>query len=247
MRNGRVDVPTSNGTTMTFYADELVVCSTLGGLSYKISSVSATIDISVNSIGGINVGPNVNNGFAAIYAIYNPTSGSVMLTGVDCTDSTQSEIYPRAMPVGYSASALVSIVRISGRKLTAFRQRDRTVNYSVQLPGYQLMITKDSAIKDPVVTFDLDVPYGIKEAICTAHLQAACYSQINYSVYIAHHGLLGLSVTKMSPVTFELIYDSSMFYITPIYGRKLSIVTTTAGVTGDTVVSFSIYEAGYKF
>lgn len=108
-RNARMSV-TAASASATFQADELVVDSALGGSQYRIGSVSASINLSTTGAGGMDTGSAPATGYVAVYVIYNPTSGAVVLLGVDATSVLVPEVYGGAnLPSGYTASALVAV------------------------------------------------------------------------------------------------------------------------------------------
>lgn len=96
--------------TATLTADEVVVQTTLGGKSHKLSSFSQSINLATTGAGGMDTGSAPINGYVALYAIYNPTTGSTALLARDTTSIVATEVYGGAnMPAGYTESALVSV------------------------------------------------------------------------------------------------------------------------------------------
>lgn len=70
------------------------------------------------------------NGYVAIYAIYNPTTGASALLATNATSTKAPEVYSGAnMPAGMKASALVSVwpTNSSGQFINA-RQADRHID-----------------------------------------------------------------------------------------------------------------------
>ncbi|WP_330555432.1 hypothetical protein [Burkholderia multivorans] len=109
MRNGRMSVAAASSTA-TFTADEIIVETALGGLTYRLPSFSKTINLATTGAGGMDTGTAPANGYVALYAIYNPTTGASALLARNATSSAQPEVYGGAnMPAGYTASALVSV------------------------------------------------------------------------------------------------------------------------------------------
>lgn len=108
-RNAKMLI-TAASATATFTADELVVESALGGLSYRLSSFNKTINLGTTGAGGMDTGTAPVSGFVGIYAIYNPTTGASALLATNATSAAAPEVYGGAnMPAGYTASALVSV------------------------------------------------------------------------------------------------------------------------------------------
>lgn len=109
MKNLRASVgaPTASAT---FTADQLIVSESLSGRSYRLSAFSKVINLASVGAGGMDVGTAPVNGFVAIYAIYNPSTGVSALLATNATAARQPEVYGGAnMPSGFTASALISV------------------------------------------------------------------------------------------------------------------------------------------
>ncbi|HEN3657818.1 TPA: hypothetical protein U5E24_001562 [Yersinia enterocolitica] len=118
-RNAKMSVTVASATA-TFTADELIVQTALGGRQYKLSSFSKTINLATTGAGGMDTGTVPAAGFVALYAIYNPTTQVSALLA--------PEVYGGAnMPAGYTASALVSVWRITSSTFVIGYQVDRRI------------------------------------------------------------------------------------------------------------------------
>ena len=126
-RNARMSV-IAESATATFTADELIVQTALGGRQYKLSSFSNIINLASTGAGGMDTGTVPVTGFVALYAIYNPTTLASGLLAVNATSAVVPEVCAGVMPSGYTASALVSVLRISGSKFTICEQSGRVVS-----------------------------------------------------------------------------------------------------------------------
>ncbi|HDL6864967.1 TPA: tail fiber protein [Yersinia enterocolitica] len=127
-RNAKMSIPAAS-TTATFNADELIVQTALGGLQYKISSFSKTVNLAATGAGGMDTGTVPVTGYVALYAIYNPNSGASALLAVNATSARAPEVYGGTnMPAGYTASALVSAWRVASSQFTIGFQRERHVS-----------------------------------------------------------------------------------------------------------------------
>ena len=130
MRNGRMSI-TSASASGTFTADEIVVESALGGLAYKIASYNKTINLGTTGAGGMDTGSAPASGYVALYAIYNPSTGTAGILAEDTTSSIAPEVYGgSSMPSGYTASALISVWGTnSSRQFVIGSQRDRLIAF----------------------------------------------------------------------------------------------------------------------
>ncbi|EOU3063182.1 TPA: phage tail protein [Yersinia enterocolitica] len=127
-RNAKMSV-TAASSTATFIADELIVQTALGGLQYKLSNFSKTINLVTTGAGGMDTGAVPANGFVALYAIYNPTTQISALLAVNASSVVAPEVYGGSnMPAGYTASALVSVLPTSSSQLAPVIQQGRRVS-----------------------------------------------------------------------------------------------------------------------
>ncbi|MGH8786841.1 MAG: hypothetical protein ACREYA_17380 [Cupriavidus necator] len=130
VRNAKMSV-TAASASATFTADEVVVESALGGKAYRLPSVNKAINLATTGAGGMDAGTAPNSGYVALYAIYNPATGASALLARNATSAVQPEVYGGVnMPVGYTASALVSVwpTNASGQFKIGY-QRGRSVNF----------------------------------------------------------------------------------------------------------------------
>lgn len=113
-RNAKISVPSASSSA-TFTADEVVVKTSLGGLSFCLPSFSQSVNLAVTGAGGMDTGSAPVNGWVAVYAIYNPVTGARSLIARNATASAQPEIYGGgSMPAGFTASALVAVWGTNG-------------------------------------------------------------------------------------------------------------------------------------
>lgn len=98
----------SSSATVT--ASSLVVAQSLSGKKYLLNGFSKTINLATTGAGGMDVSVPTD-GYVAIYAIYNPTTGASALLGQNVTSAVAAPVYAGAnMPAGYLASALLTVV-----------------------------------------------------------------------------------------------------------------------------------------
>lgn len=116
----------------TLTADEIVVSSALGGQKYVLASFSKTLNLATTGAGGMDTGAAPANGFVALYAIYNPTTGTSALLATNATSAVAPNVYGGAnMPSGYTASGLIGVwpTNASGQFVPGY-QKDRRFWYS---------------------------------------------------------------------------------------------------------------------
>ncbi|MGM3162019.1 phage tail protein [Dickeya undicola] len=133
-RNATMNIP-SPSTRATYTADEIIVGTALGGNQYRIGSFNQTIDLTKSGIGGMDTGTVPSEGFVGIYAIYNPVTMTSGLLAVNATSVKLPEIYNGTnMPVGYVASALLTVVPVNASNFIPLFVFGRLVS----IPGKRL-------------------------------------------------------------------------------------------------------------
>lgn len=121
---------TAASASATLTADEIIVETALGGIRYCLPSFSKTINLATTGAGGMDTGSAPASGFVAIYAIYNPTTGTSALLAQNAS-TLKPNVYGGAnMPAGYTASALVGVWPTNGSgQFVAASQKDRTLYF----------------------------------------------------------------------------------------------------------------------
>jgi microcystin-dependent protein len=115
-RNLRMSLPVA-ASVATLTADQLIV-EQPGVGRYTLSNVNLSINLATVGAGGMDVGVAPASGSVGIYVIYNPELKVAKLLGVNATLSSAPEVYAGTnMPVGYSASALVSVWQTDANRL----------------------------------------------------------------------------------------------------------------------------------
>lgn len=124
-RNLRASLASASAS-LSYTADELVVATALGGQKYTIHGLSATLNSANTGANGIATGSDMPaNGYLAIYAIYNPTTATAALLGVDCSSAKAPEVCAATMPAGYTASALIGVWPTASSQFVSASQCDR--------------------------------------------------------------------------------------------------------------------------
>jgi phage-related tail fiber protein len=97
---------------VTYAAEEIVLENKLGGMSYKLANVSATLSLSASTgLGYMDTGIAPVNGYVAVYLLYNPATKMYGVIGVNATAAEVPEVYSgNFTPVGYTASALLGVL-----------------------------------------------------------------------------------------------------------------------------------------
>jgi len=234
-RNLQINIVSASATA-TVTADEIVVESYLGGASYKISNFSKNINLATTGAGGMDTGSPPANGYVAIYAIYNPTSGTSALLAVNTTASRAPEIYGGAnIPAGYTAAALVSIWRVATSLLVSGTQYDRLVAFQqLQAVSTSTIYASGSTISISGVT-----PINAKtiSGSVVAQNSASSVMQCLVSGSAIRTGEQGISVTATSQTSSS------------ISGVPLSAPQTIGILTSSTAGTpvFFVFVSAYTF
>ncbi|WP_427183518.1 hypothetical protein ACL598_16765 [Bordetella bronchialis] len=100
----------SAAASATFSASQVCVGTSIGGSRFLLSNYSQSLNLTTTGAGGMDTGSAPTNGFVAIYAIYNPLTGTRSILAANATAAVAPEVYAGGnMPAGYTASALISV------------------------------------------------------------------------------------------------------------------------------------------
>lgn len=226
--------------TATFTADEVIVKSALGGSSWLLPSFSKTINLGATGAGGMDTGTAPANGFVAIYAIYNPTTGASALLGVNATSVKAPEIYGGAnMPAGYTASALVSVwpVHTVAGQFAVGNQYGREVYY----PQRTLLNTTSPVTTKTALSISGGVPINARVAhLAQSVTQSTAGSGVSLVISSTANDIANIGVgASVSGQTSASSISSSMPMII-----AQTIYYVMAALTAGT---FNIYSRGYTF
>lgn len=159
VRNGRMSI-TAASATATYLADEVVVKVAAAGQGYTLAGLNKTINLATVGAGGMDAGAAPNNGWVAIYAIYNQTNGASTLLAVNATSAIAPEVYGGGnMPAGYTASALLAVLptNASGQFKGGVYVRDKLVS----IPQTQIFTT-NSIVSASAISLTTAIPRNAK-------------------------------------------------------------------------------------
>ncbi len=127
--NVGLNFPAGGLATGTFTADEVIV-GDVSGLTYRLRNIGIGINISTTGAGGMDTGTPPTGGIIAIYLMYNPTTKARVMLAQNAAGVKAPDIYSGAnAPVGYTASALVSMWPLDGIRFRQGWQRDRRISF----------------------------------------------------------------------------------------------------------------------
>lgn len=237
-RNLSMQVAAASATA-TLTADEIIVESALGGLTYRLASFSKTINLATTGAGGMGTGTVPANGYVALYAIYNPTTGASALLAVNATSVVAPEVYGGAnMPSGYTASALVSVWRTASSQFVAGYQFGRQFSSN----GISAATTSVAIASYTAVDISATVPRNAKFIWGDASVRGT--SPDSLAVTLAANNLgFGSRQTALTSASGGNSYSNTSFpglpLITPqtVYWR-VSINTGTLTSAGFTISQY---------
>lgn len=227
---------TAASTTATLTADEIIVGTALGGQKYLLKQFSKTVNLATTGAGGMDTGAAPTSGYVALYAIYNPTTGTSALLATNATNATQPNVYGGvSMPIGYTASALVSVWPTnSSGQLVIGLQTDRSVAIVFQL------VLNSSVQQSSATALSISgvVPKNARSISGSMSVNSTSSGtlSINISGSISRVGEEGLTIVSSggsSPYSKVAIGASQTLYY---------LATVTAGTP-----IFQIYVSAYEF
>jgi hypothetical protein len=229
---------TSAATSVSFTADEIVVETALGGAAYQLASFSKTFSGGTVGAGGMDTGSLPTSGYVAIYAIYNPTTNTSTLLGMNATSAAAGNVYSGSnMPSGYTASALISVwpTNASGQLIPALQSDRQIAIASVQA----LSVTTVQTIAS--LSIASIVPPNARSVTGSLQVGSTSNGAASITLFSSAAGVGGLSALVSGAV-------SSGFTIsTPFSSLLLSVIQTLYYSTANTATSFSaiIYISNY--
>lgn len=235
-RNLSMSVATASASA-TLTADEIIVETALGGIRYCLSGFNKTINLATTGAGGMDTGSAPTSGYVALYAIYNPTSGSSALLAVSVSGPAVPNIYGGAnMPAGYTASALVSVWPTNGSgQFVVGIQADRTVGLA---PTLQLSTgTQQASLTALTVT--TGVPPNAKAVYGEVSVQTTSISAMSCSVASSTNTLMESNIANQNAVQIRTVFQRTLL-VTP------QTLYYTASVGAGTM-TFQLWTTGYDF
>lgn len=230
---------TTAATTATWTADEIVVGAALGGQTYKLSNYSKTINIGTTGAGGMDTGSAPTSGWIALYAIYNPTTGATNILATNATSTVAPTVYGGAnMPAGYTASALISVWRITGATLLyAGYQTGNTVIF-LGISTLSVTVTQASMTSFSISSV---APPNAKTAFGSINAQAVGATSIGAGIaasstsFGSQSGLVaGSSLAQvLNQFNVPIITSQTLYY--------------TFAMTGGSSPSLTVNGVGYTF
>lgn len=234
-RNLRMAITTASATA-TLTADEVIVATSQGGQQYRVSGVSATINVGTTGAGGMDTGTVPTPGFVGIYLIYNPTTQATALLAVNATSAAATNVYSGAnMPAGYTASALVSVWRTYSGVLAVGDQMGRDIATA------DLQFFSSTTQVPTLTALDISgfIPknakkmegYGIINGTTVASNNS--FSVSSRSVSIGSHGAGANNSGLLISFSNLIIAETQRIYYS---------ITSSSTISGS-----SIYTTGYSF
>lgn len=234
-RNLAMSVSAASATA-TLTADEIIVETALGGVRYCLPSFSKTINLATTGAGGMDTGSAPTNGFVALYAIYNPTTGVSALLARNAA-TVQGNVYGGAnMPAGYTASALVSVWPTNGSgQFVVGIQADRTIGLA---PTAQIN-TSTQQVSLTSLTVTTGVAPNAKAVYGEVSVQTTSSSAMACSVASSANNLMESNIANQNAVQIRTVFQRTLL-VTP----QTIFYTASVGIG---TMTFQLWTTGYDF
>lgn len=233
----RMSVLTPSASVVIF-ATSLIVAQSLIGNKYLVSNLSLGINLAAVGAGGMDTGAAPNNGYVAVYAIYNPLNGVVNTLSVNATSAAAPEVYGgSSMPAGFTASALLTVVptNASGQfKICVVRGRSITLQLTSIYTATSTLVTTNVNVSAAVPPNAIKIGGEISfQSSSTSSMALNIYSD---AATLAGQQALSGALAVGGSLTGNY---SGVMFITP----QFLAVSSTATGAGPT---FTIYAGGYE-
>lgn len=230
-RNATMNV-TAASATGAFTASEVIVESTLGGVSYKLASFSQSINLTVSGAGGMDTGTAPINGYVALYAIFNPTTLTRSMLAVNATSTVAPPVYAGAfMPSGYGASALVSVWSTDAAGLLKIGCQD---DRSISFVSANILNTSTPALNPTALSLTANIPPNTKSISGTLIVSSSAASGVEVSLFATNNtsgvgkSPVGGTISAGNSVTGSFSKVKIITQQTTYYGATASAGTLSA-------------------
>lgn len=240
-RGSRMRV-TAASATGTYNADELIVAASVGGRQWRLANITKAINLATTGAGGMDTGLAPASGFVALYVIYNPLTDDIQMLATDATSAAATQTYTKAnMPAGYTASALVSVVKTnSSRQMLPHILTDRSlaIDPIAVLDGSTTQRASPTALSVAAA-----VPLNGRECSGVLNIgsSATALVQLNVGAMSGLAGQQSASVTGSQ----NLPGISSSFSNLPVPVEAPQTIHYVATASAGTMTA-SIFVSGYK-
>lgn len=227
--------------TTTFTLGSAIVGVGIGGASYRLTSLSKAIDLGTTGVGGMDTGAPPANGFVAVYLIYNPSTAlsatNPALLAQNASSGVVGDVYGGVnMPSGYTASALISVLRTASSQFAAGQYQ---IGRKVYLAPVQVLSGVLNTPTFTLLSLAAAVPFNAKLASLSMQAQStaaglAVFQIASNSVGVGARQVSGQSVTQIgAPATDVALITPQTVY---------RINTVSAGTT-----AFQSFVTDYTF
>lgn len=237
-RNLVMSVTTASASA-TLTADEIIVETALGGLRYCLSSFSKTINLATTGAGGMDTGSAPVSGYVALYAIYNPTTGTSALLAQNAS-TLRGNVYSGAnMPSGYTASALVGVWATNG---SGQFQIGYQVDRKIWTQANTVLNTSTQQVSYTSLSISTVVPANAKSVWGDYNLGSSSITNTAASIASSSAGLASVGIDGVVAANGESI--ATGFPEIPLITPQTIYYTAQVG-TG--TMSWQIGISGYSF
>lgn len=237
MRKGAFNI-TAPTSSSGFSADEIVVASTLGGQTFRLSNFGVTINLGTTGVNGMDTGTVPTSGYVALYAIYSPTLQSNGILAQNCTNTVATEVYTgSAMPAGYTASALISVWRIANSQFVVGFQNDRRISTGINTP---LTV---SGFQSTYTSFSIASCVPMNARSCHGYF----YGTVNNTAYFVQGTVASARTQANDPVgvTSNTLYGQCMSFFDAELVNTQTLHYIYVAQAGATAGGFSVFISGY--
>ena len=243
VRNGRINLGSAS-TTLNYTATEVVLKNSIGGNPRLVSNFSGNINISGTGVNGMDTGAAPVTGDVALYIIYNPTSNTLGLLGVNSTTVKATEVYTGGnMPSGFTSSALVAVLKTNASsQFRACFLRDRWVDISTTL----ILNTTVTNTSPTAIVFNNTVPLNATAVSASLGIAATVSGATVIANLRPYSGSSVVGVRELSATSsasgagvsgevgiISLVEDQKLYY--------------TDATSSGAVSAFTIAISGYQF
>ncbi|CAB3784263.1 hypothetical protein [Pararobbsia alpina] len=220
------------GTSLTITADEVAVKSALGGQSFLLANFNQTVSTVATGIGGVVGTALAANGFAGIYAAFNPTTGAQGAYIANANSPLPN--VGAAPPSGWICTGLISVWPLNGStQFVAGFQQDGALS----IVG-STAVTASSVVTNQSTSIATVVPPNAKyiSGLLSSTITAIGTAGITLASAAIPIGAVGNTISNTTGGSS----NTSSFRDLMLQTAQTVFLTTTASAGGTWVVTAAI-------
>lgn len=230
------------GTSVTFTADDVVVCTAANGLCNRLVGYSQALNISTTGAGGMDTGTAPTSSFVNVFAIYNPTTKTASILACSVAESGCNANYYGGgnYPAGYTESFFIGSWPTNGTPALVAAYLSRR---NIALAQTNVLSVSGTGVSPTNLSISSAVPPMAKEAngVLTLTIGTGSPNTSNYVIVSSDTNLIGKKYLYCPGVAGSQCGNSFTKLKLPT-AQQLSYSYSNSGTSPQTTIGITGYE-----